>query len=196
MTDEDLLPLADAARLGGTNATKVRRLVKEGRLPYRLQDLATGELVPDGDTAPARFQYLVPRRAVQAIADLAGRVPGPSGNPDSGSVSTTDSPVRSHGTTPLPSLHSEVIGWRLRAEVAEAKLQARGEVESVLRAYIAQLEGQVQDLKRLLPPAPSDLAQGPATEAQQTLQKSNPYLREVVVPDKPLTWWQRLFRRA
>jgi len=173
MTD-DLLTLHEAAGLAGVHSNTLRRLIKSGQLPYRTRDLATGDLIPTGAPPPKRFAYLLPRATVHHIASLIGD-----------SVTSSAPPDASPGY--LPYTPAEAVEWRVRAERAEAMLEAQKAAEDTLRAHIAALEGRVQDLQRLLPPAQL----GGSGEHLP----GEPQLTPAETSTRKPGWWARMFGR-
>jgi hypothetical protein len=162
------LTLPDFARECGAHPNTVRKLLREGQIPYTVQDLATGELVAQDAQRPKRFRYMLPASAIQHV------------------VATLNPPVRTTsqvrtapaGDVTTDGLHAPIeVVTKLRSAVE--RLEAEN---ALLREHNAFLRDLTERLLPMLPPTPNTTSQteSPATQAPTTAPRRS--------------WWSRMFR--
>lgn len=133
------LTLAEFAAEVGAHPNTVRKLLREGEVPYTVEDLATGERVSPDALRPSKFRYLVPASAIQHVA---ATIHTPVRSPRKVAVGN-----HSDGTTEsLQGPDGEVT--RLRSDVA--RLEAEN---ALLREHNAFLRDLTERLLPMLPPA-------------------------------------------
>lgn len=166
MDTEKHLTLAEFAAEVGAHPNTVRKLLREGEVPYTVEDLVTGERVSPEALRPTKFRYLVPASAIQHVA------------------ATIHAPVRSSGKVAVGGHSEPTTGTlqgpdeathKLRADVArlEAELDAAREREAWLRQRVEEAEAERRELVARVP-----LALPAASDTQ-----------------KRRSWWRRLFGR-
>lgn len=141
MPDNDLLTIPTLARQVGAHPNTVRRLLRLGNIPYQVEDMVSGTVVPPEAPRPKRFRYLIPPAAVQHVVSLL--VPSVN-SPGKVPVSATGAI-----TTVTSQVSTEEV-YRLRRDVARLE----GE-NALLKQHNAYMENLTDRLLPLLPPAPT-----------------------------------------
>mgnify|MGYP000907105012 CR=1 FL=1 len=151
------LTLPSFARECGAHPNTVRKLIREGKLPYTVEDLATGDLLLPEAARPRRFRYMVPASAIQhVIATL---------NPAVRSASQAREAPVADVTTDTSHAPAEVVTM-LRGDVA--RLEAEN---ALLRAHNAFLQDLTDRLLPMLPPAPNTTSQAQAAPRRSWLAR-------------------------
>lgn len=148
------LTLAEFAAEVGAHPNTVRKLLREGGVPYTVEDLATGERVSPEALRPNKFRYMVPASAIQHVA------------------ATIHEPVRSSGKV-AGGGHSEPTArtlqgpdestHKLRADVA--RLEAEN---ALLREHNAFLQDLTERLLPMLPPTSQACEVAPKPDDDET----------------------------
>jgi hypothetical protein len=137
--------LADFAREVGAHPNTVRKLLREGEVPYTVEDLASGAHVRPEALRPNKFRYLVPASAIQHVA------------------ATIHEPVRSSrkvtgagdsGPNTVTSQGPGESAIKLRADVA--RLEAEN---ALLREHNTFLQDLTERLLPMLPAGPNTTSQ-------------------------------------
>ena len=133
------LTLAEFAAEVGAHPNTVRKLLREGEVPYAVEDLATGERVSPDAVRPSKFRYLVPASAIQHVA---ANIHEPVRSSHKVNVGGHSEPTTGSLRGPDESIH------KLSADVA--RLEAEN---ALLRAHNTFLQDLTERLLPMLPPA-------------------------------------------